>query len=162
MGRPVDDTTLGPSVLAAYRHGLALSAAQLLDALAVYDGVTRQVGRFMAGYDLLVTPTSTILPEPIGTFDPDRAGIDLDGVFDDLAPKETFTALFNATGQPAVSLPLGRSASGLPIGVQFVARFGREDLLLAVARQLEDELQGGRGIWGQGLPPVHAGNLEGV
>ena len=113
----------------------------------------------MANYDLLLTPTSTILPEPVGTFDPDREGIDHDDVFDDLAPKETFTALFNGTGQPAISLPLGRSASGLPIGVQLVARFGREDVLLAVARQLEEELEDGEGVWGQGRPPVHAGLL---
>jgi amidase len=146
-------------VLAAYRHGLTLNAAQLIEALAVYDRVTRQVGRFMAGYDLMIMPTSTILPEPIGTCDPDRDGLDIDAVFDDLAPKETFTALFNATGQPAISLPLGRSGSGLPIGIQFVACFGRDDLLLAVARQLEDELEKGCGIWGQGLPAIHAGNL---
>jgi amidase len=158
MGRPLDESTLGSTVLAAYRHGLTLNAAQLIEALAVYDRVTRQVGRFMAGYDLMITPTSTILPEPIGTYDPDRDGLDIDAVFDDLAPKETFTALFNATGQPAISLPLGRSGSGLPIGIQFVARFGRDDLLLAVARQLEDELEKGCGIWGQGLPAIHAGN----
>lgn len=158
-GLPVDESTLGPSVLAMYRHGATLGAARLIDALAVYDQVTRQLGRFMAGYDLLLTPTSTILPEPVGTFDPDREGIDHDDVFDDLAPKETFTALFNGTGQPAISLPLGRSASGLPIGVQLVARFGREDVLLAVARQLEEELEDGEGVWGQGRPPIHAGFL---
>ncbi|MGE3363219.1 MAG: amidase [Rhizobiaceae bacterium] len=157
--RPIDETTLGASVLALYRHGCTLGAAELVDAFAVYDRVTRQVGRFMIGYDLLLTPTSTILPEPVGTFDPDRPGIDHDTVFDDLAPKETFTALFNGTGQPAISLPLGRSGSGLPIGVQLVSRFGREDVLLAVARQLEEELDTGNGIWGQGLPAVHAGHL---
>jgi len=48
-----------------------------------------------------------------------------------------FTEPFNTTGQPALSLPLERSASGLPIGMQFVARFGREDLLLRLAAQLE-------------------------
>ena len=47
-----------------------------------------------------------------------------------------FTAVFNVTGQPAISLPLARDASGLPIGVQLVARYGREDVLLRVASQL--------------------------
>lgn len=153
------EETLGASVYALYRWGLDISGAQLIDALAVYDRVTRQLGRFIAGYDLLLTPTSAMLPEPIGTFDPDRPGIDVDGVFDDLAPKETFTALFNATGQPAISLPLGRSRDGLPIGIQLVARFGREDLLLAAARQIEEEVEGAPGIWGQGRPAVHAGNF---
>ena len=44
--------------------------------------------------------------------------------------------MFNVTGQPAISLPLARDASGLPIGVQLVARYGREDVLLRVASQL--------------------------
>lgn len=159
MNRTADEGTLGATVHSLYRYGQTLSAAQLIDALAVYDLVTRQIGRFLSGYDLLLTPTSAILPEPVGTYDPNRPGIDADDVFADLAPKETFTALFNATGQPAISLPLGRSLSGLPIGVQLVARFGREDLLLAVASQLEEELARGPGIWGQGRPAVHAGNF---
>jgi amidase len=157
VGRAIDETTLGASVLSLYRYGLTLSAAQLIDALAVYDEVTRQLGRFFAGCDLLLTPTCTIVPERIGTYDPARPGMDVGDVFDDLAPKESFTALFNATGQPAISLPVGLSQAGLPIGVQLVARFGREDLLLAVARQLEEGLEGGAGIWGQGKPAVHAG-----
>ncbi|MFW8642923.1 amidase family protein [Rhizobium beringeri] len=107
----------------------------------------------------LLTPTSAMLPEPIGTFDPDRAGIDAEGVFNDLAPKETYTALFNATGQPAISLPLGSSRDGLPIGIQLVARFGREDLLLAAARQIEEEVDSAPGVWGQGRPAIHAGNF---
>lgn len=159
MGRDLNEDTLGASVYALYRYGLEISAAQLIGALGVYDRLTRQLGCFFEGYDLLVMPTSAILPEPIGTFDPARPGIDADGVFADLAPKETFTALFNATGQPAISLPTGRSRAGLPIGIQLVARFGREDLLLALARQLEEELSGGSGIWNQDWPSVHAGNL---
>ncbi len=158
MSRPVEEA-LGASVFALYRWGLDISGAELIQAFAVYDRVTRQIGRFLAGYDLLLTPTSAIPPEPIGTFNPNRPGIDADGVFEDLAPKETFTALFNATGQPAISLPLGRSSDGLPIGIQLVARFGREDLLLAAARQIEEEMEGAPGIWGQGRPAIHAGDF---
>ncbi|WP_246726993.1 amidase [Rhizobium laguerreae] len=150
MNRSLEEV-LGTSLYALYRWGLGISGAQLIDALAAYDRVMRQVGRFLAEYDLLLTPTTAMLPELIGTFDPDRAGIDAEDVFNDLAPKETYTALFNATGQPAISLPLGRSRDGLPIGIQLVARFGREDLLLAAARQIEEEvdrapLSGGRGV----------------
>lgn len=68
-------------------------------------------------------------------------------------------ALFNATGQPAISLSLGRSRDGLPIGIQLVAGFGREDLLLAVARQIEEGVESGPGIWGQGCPIIHASNF---
>jgi amidase len=72
---------------------------------------------------------------PLGTFrsppDDPLAGIFRAG---DFAP---FTAVFNATGQPACSVPLYRNAAGLPIGVQLAAAYGREDLLLRVAAQLE-------------------------
>ena len=156
LGRPMDETALGASVLALHHYGAGLGAADLVKAIGVYDQVTRQLGRFLVAYDLLLTPTAAILPEPLGTYDPNRAGIDNDDVFADLAPKETFTALFNATGQPAISVPAGLSAAGLPIGVQLVAPFGREDLLLRVARSLEETMAGAPGIWGQGLPPVHA------
>ncbi|MDV4166374.1 amidase [Rhizobium leguminosarum] len=158
MNRSLEEA-LGTSVYTLYRWGLGISGAQLIDALAAYDRVTRQVGRFLAGYDLLLTPTNAMLPELIGTFDPDRAGIDVEDVFSDLAPKETYTALFNATGQPAISLPLGRSRDGLPIGIQLVARFGREDLLLAAARQIEEEVDRAPGVWGQGRPAIHAGDF---
>ena len=48
-----------------------------------------------------------------------------------------FTPVFNTTGQPAISLPLARTGAGLPIGMQFVGRFGAEDTLLNLAAQLE-------------------------
>jgi amidase len=62
-----------------------------------------------------------------------------------------FTPPFNVTGQPAISLPLHWNEVGLPIGVQLVAAFGREDLLLRVAAQLE-----GARPWINNIPPVHA------
>lgn len=61
-----------------------------------------------------------------------------------------FTAYFNMTGQPAITLPLHWSAEGLPVGVQFAA-CGREDLLIRIARQLERASP-----WAARIPPVHA------
>ena len=97
-----------------------------------------------------MTPTCPTTPEAIGKHNPDRSGRTIDTVFDDLAPKETFSAFFNGTGSPALSLPLGRSESGLPIGIQFVAPFGREDTLLRLAAVLEAEY-----AWSRKRPPVH-------
>ena len=150
LGKPIDERELQATTLAVYRHGQILSAASLVTALAVYDQVTRTVGEFLAKYDILVTPTAAITPEPVGTYNPDRPGRDVDSVFEDLAPKETFTALFNGTGSPAISLPLGWTAAGLPVGVQFVAGFGREDLLLRLARQLEQDCR-----WDRHRPASH-------
>jgi amidase len=101
------------------------------------------------GFDLLLTPTIAEPPPPLGTFDspPDNP---LHGLFR-AAEVVPFTPPFNGTGQPAISLPLHWSAEGLPIGVQLVAAFGREDVLLRVAAQLE-----GAQPWSDRRPPVHA------
>jgi len=83
----------------------------------------------------LVTPTTARVSPAIGEHD------HVDG--DPLAPMRragewiAFTPAFNMSGQPAISLPMHRTAAGLPVGVQLVADYGREDLLLAVAARLE-------------------------
>jgi amidase len=66
-----------------------------------------------------------------------------------------FTSVFNVSGQPAISLPLGQSAGGLPIGVQIVAPYGREDLLFAVAARLEEAMP-----WKDRRPPLSVGRLN--
>ena len=150
LQRPIDESCLQRTTLAVYRHGKTLDAASLIGALSIYDQVTRVVGEFLATYDVLVTPTCPITPELLGTHDPDRSDRTIDSVFADLAPKETFSALFNGTGSPAMSLPLAWTKAGLPIGVQFVAAFGREDLLLRLGAVLEAEY-----LWSRHRPPVH-------
>lgn len=87
------------------------------------------------GWDLLLTPTLSEPPVKIGEHDP--TGGDPMAGMKRAARFVTFTPPFNASGQPAISLPLHWSDTGLPIGVQLVASYGREDLLLAVASQLE-------------------------
>jgi len=88
-----------------------------------------------SGFDLLLTPTLGEPPPPLGSFD--DSGPDPMAAFERAFLCGCFTAAFNATGQPAISLPLHWSEDGLPIGVQLVAPLGREDLLLQVASQLE-------------------------
>ena len=86
------------------------------------------------GFDLLLTPTIPELPPALGQFhDP---GNPLAGLMrsSQIVP---FVAPFNISGQPAVSLPMHRTESGLPVGVQLVAASYREDLLLNVAAELE-------------------------
>src|SRR5262249_32130399 len=122
---------------ATYVAGKALPATHLVAAEEHYNLVTRQVARFLAGYDILLTPTNTCLPLPLDAHDLDAPGATVQDLFDHLAPIETFTALFNGTGHPAVSLPLHVGRSGLPIGLQFVAGFGREATLFRLAAALE-------------------------
>jgi amidase len=102
------------------------------------------------GFDLLLTPTLAEPPVPLGTFDPapnnPMAG------FMRAASFTPFTPPLNVTGQPAISLPLAQTSAGLPIGVQLIAAYGREDLLLRVAAQLEDAVP-----WANRRPPISVG-----
>jgi amidase len=115
-------------------------AATALDVMSAVDAqhrVTRPVGLFLNRHDLLVTPTLGQLPAPHGTLDYDNPDHTVRSWLRRLLEYGPFTAPFNVSGHPAISLPLGHSRAGLPIGVQLVAAYGREDLLLRVAAQLE-------------------------
>jgi amidase len=100
------------------------------------------------GFDLLLTPTLGEPPVPLGTFDtPDEPILG----FLRAAQFTPFTPPFNVTGQPAISLPTATGTTGLPIGIQLVAAYGREDLLIRVAAQIE-----GAAPWVDRRPTVHA------
>ena len=102
-----------------------------------------------AGFDLLLTPTLGEPPVPLGTF-ASRPGEPFAGLLR-AGPFTPFTPSFNLTGQPAISLPMHQSADGLPIGVHLVGAYGRDDLLLAVAAQLE-----AASPWAERTPRIHA------
>jgi len=93
------------------------------------------LARFNDEFDLLVTPTMAIEPPPVGLLAQVHAQPDFPPM--EIVSMAAFTALFNITGQPAVSLPLHVSDSGLPIGVQIVAGAFRDAQLIRVASQLE-------------------------
>jgi amidase len=116
------------------------SALDLMAAFGTQNRVTRAVGAFFTEYDLLITPTLGRLPAPHGALrynDPDHT---LDSWLQSIFDYGPFTMVFNISGQPAISLPLGESDSGLPIGVQIIAPYGREDLLFQIADQLEQAM----------------------
>jgi amidase len=155
LGAPLLTATRRPDparMEAVSRRVLEMAAATTgLDLIAGFDAqnaVSRPVGAFFTRHDLLITPTLGQLPLPHGVLrydDPDHTVESwLKSVFD-YGP---FTLVFNISGQPAISLPLGHSASGLPIGVQVVAPTGREDLLLRIAAVLEEAMP-----WRDRVPP---------
>ena len=117
-----------------------LSALDLVSALDAHNRVTRSVGAFFGTYDLLVTPTLGQPPAPHGTLRYDDPAHTTRSWLESMFAYGPFTAVFNISGQPAISLPLGHSHSGLPIGVQIVAPYGREDLLFQIAAQLEQAM----------------------
>jgi len=140
--------------------GGAISAGALTTQLLKWNEFARALARFHRRYDMLLTPTLAHPPIRHGQGDPTeaeqrlldlldrvgllgllaRAGL-LDATIDKIARDSLqyvpFTQLANLTGTPAMSVPLHWTADGLPLGVQFVARFGEEDRLLQLARQLE-------------------------
>ena len=97
-------------------------------------------------FDLLLTPTVCEPAVELADLDPHRCEpLEL---LEKMVPHMAFTEPWNATGQPALSLPLARSRDGLPIGVQLVAKPGREDWLLGVAAELP--------FADEDLPALHA------
>ncbi len=144
--------TLQSTTLAMYELGRQVSAVEFIEAELRYNIVTRQVARLFETCDLLLTPTCTIVPPPVEGAVLDRPGAGPRDFFDHLAPIETFTALFNATGQPALSVPLMQSREGLPIGMQLVGRFGADDVVLSLAAELERAAP-----WMQRRPAIHVG-----
>jgi len=101
------------------------------------------------GFDLLLTPTLAEPPPVLGDVGrQDDGGLNAAGRS---VPFAVYTAPFNVTGQPAMSVPLYWTESGLPIGVQLVAAPFREDLLIRVAAQLEEAAP-----WADRRPSVHA------
>jgi len=111
--------------------GRTMTGSAYAEAWAWIQRASRRIAQFWTTYDLWLTPTVTEPPPPLGAFqsppDDPLGGIMRAGAF----------APFNATGQPACSIPLYHNAAGLPIGIQLVAAYGREDLLLRTAAQLE-------------------------
>ncbi len=158
-GARVGDFELLTRVIATL--GRATSAGRMTAELRKWNSYARALARFHARYDLLLTPTVAHPAILHGQGDPsaaeqamlnilDRTGLlglltrmgVLDGMVDQIARDSLqyvpFTQLANLTGVPAISVPLYWTAEGLPLGVQFVARFGEEDILLQLARQLEE------------------------
>jgi amidase len=134
----------------------ATSARDYATALRTLETVGRKVGAFFEPYDVLLTPTLASPPPSIGSLGPSRgqarllrilgvfgsgALVRLAGLLDEAARDAfafiPFTPVFNVTGQPAVSVPLHWNDAGLPVGIQLVGRFGREDVLFRLAGQLE-------------------------
>jgi amidase len=111
--------------------------------------ITRKIAEYFEGIDVLLTPTLGEPPAPLGTFE-SPPGEPLTGLFR-AAAYVPFTPPFNVTGQPGISLPLHENVDGLPIGVQFVGRFGDEETLLSLAGQLEAAAP-----WADRRPPTSA------
>jgi amidase len=147
LGRPIAEDEIEPRNAFYRQVGAATDAVAYLQSREWIGKWARRMASWWTGHDLLLTPTLGAPPPELGWFTADGPLAEGGRVVSFIP----YTAQFNMTGQPAVSLPLHWTPDGLPVGVQLVAAYGREDLLVRVASQLEQAAP-----WAQRHPQVHA------
>jgi amidase len=150
IGRPVTANDFELWTWTLGERGRRQPMLDFLGAVEWRNTLSRSFGEYYeSGFDLLLTPTLAQPPLPLGALNPEPANPL--GAWEKLVGFIPFTPVQNLTGEPAISLPLHWSASGLPIGVQLVAPWGREDVLIRIAAQLEQARP-----WRDRRPPVRA------
>ena len=166
LGRRSSPSDWEPATWFLVQLGEKLSALQLQQARDLHHAAAHTMARFHEAHDVWLTPTLAHPPVRLGELAlarRERLGLAalralpvkalmeqaLDQLASDSLEKTPNTQLFNQTGQPAMSLPLGWSSTGLPIGVQVAAAYGREDLLVRLAAQVETARP-----WAHRAPPV--------
>jgi amidase len=150
LGRRLDPSELEPTNTVLAEMGAGATAPQYMAAIEGMQAWSRRVAAWWAeGNDVLVTPTSPEPPVHIGELRGDAP--EPFEVLLRMGALTTFMGPFDVTGQPAMSLPLHWNDDGLPIGVQLVAAYGREDVLFRLATQLEQAQP-----WAHRRPPVSA------
>ncbi len=135
IGRTPKEEYFEPATWRMYLNGQRHDPGDYLLAVQDLQQISRDVARFFADYDVWLTPTLAQPPMPLGYFDytPETRGQHIAR----LGEYTGFTLIANATGQPAVSLPLHWNQDELPIGVQLTGRYGDEATLIRMAAQLE-------------------------
>jgi amidase/6-aminohexanoate-cyclic-dimer hydrolase len=134
--RPLADDDLEPVSRGALEHGRGDPIWLYPKALATAHWIGRQMAAFFARYDVALSPVTANPALPLGAR-PRMGETDYARFLADLKPQIPFTPVYNATGCPALSLPLHWTAGGLPVGVQLGAAFGNDALLYSLAGQLE-------------------------
>jgi amidase len=118
-----------------YEEGKKVTGPQYLMSVSAMQSAARQIAKFHVKYDAWLTPTLGSPPLKLGTIDINER--DTQKAMAPIIDYVPFTAVQNATGQPAINVPLYWNKDDLPVGVQFVGRFGSEAMLLQLATQLE-------------------------
>ena len=137
-GHPAEDHEIEGVTKGACRHAARVSGADYLAAVNHVHAFGRQLAHFFDIYDVLVTATLAEPPARVGRFKPDNEDfLDYRLGPTGILPYSPFTAAFNASGQPAVSLPLHWTAEGLPVGVHLAAAFGEDELLMSLSAEIE-------------------------
>jgi Asp-tRNA(Asn)/Glu-tRNA(Gln) amidotransferase A subunit family amidase len=134
IGRAAREDEFEPLNWRSLQLARGYSAEQAFVARNVFDQAARTLDLFLADYDLILSPVTAAPAPKLGAMSLDQPYEDFVKVAMTASP---FTAMFNMSGHPAMSVPLHWNAAGMPIGAQFAGRFGAEATLLALAAQLE-------------------------
>jgi Asp-tRNA(Asn)/Glu-tRNA(Gln) amidotransferase A subunit family amidase len=133
LGRPMQVDDLEAVTAALVERGRAVSAIEYVGAVQAMHSVGRAMGGLFEGVDVLLTPTLGRPPFALGLL----TGSDVARFMKEVGSVACFTAVANLSGQPAMSVPLDQTAAGIPLGSQFIGRFGDEGTLFRLAGQLE-------------------------
>jgi len=151
LGCAVDQLPMEEGTGHFVEMGNAVTGAEYAEAIQMNQRVGRLLGQFHQQYDLLLAPTLSRAPVPVGYIGEAPPAEYADRLFGFMGD----TGCFNQTGQPSVSLPLHWSDDGLPVGMMFTAAYGNDALLLQLAGQLEAVAP-----WWDRRPPLHTGNRQ--
>lgn len=154
LGVGVSPDYFEATTIAAAEAGRSVTPIDLARAFATNNTANRQMAAFMREWDVFVTPTALTPPVALGTFRADDPSFTAPQWVRKVITPYPMCGLYNVTGAPAVSLPLGTTSGGLPIGVQFGADIYREDTLLRLAAQLERARP-----WADRKPVLHVSNV---
>ena len=136
LGRSPGPDDLEAGIRERVEHGNRTDAVGYLRAVATIHAVGREVSAYFDAYHAWLTPTTAAPPPPLGFFDTDSE--DTDTFRSRIGRFSPFCSLANMTGRPAMSVPLGPTGSGAPVGVHFLGRYGDEATLFMLAAQLEE------------------------
>jgi Asp-tRNA(Asn)/Glu-tRNA(Gln) amidotransferase A subunit family amidase len=146
LGRQPDPADVEAVTWAVFNRGLKITAVDYVDAIAAAHAAGRRLAAFLGRYDVILTTTLPAPPPKLGYFDMNG---DVKTFTDRVTDYLSITQLHNATGTPAMTVPMHWTTDGLPVGVHFAGRYGEEAVLLQLAAQIETAQP-----WFDRLPPI--------
>lgn len=134
LGRELRDDDLEPVIRDGLDIGRGIASTQYVDSIQRFHAIGRALSASMQGFDLVLSPTLTQLPAELDY-------LALNGGFwafrEKVSRYATFLAFVNASGRPAASLPVAATPQGVPLSCQLIGHFGREDVILRLAAEIE-------------------------
>jgi amidase len=146
LGREPNADDVEAATWAVYQRGLKVSGVEYVEAIAAAHAAGRKMATFLRSYDVILSTTLASPPPKLGYFDQNG---DVQTFVERVTEYLSVTPLHNATGTPAMSVPLHWTADDLPVGVHFAGRYGEEATLLALAAELETAQP-----WFDRVPPL--------